>query len=109
MAWAAVNGIRMHYDSEGTGQPVLMVMGSGSRGRVWDLHQVPALTAAGYRVITFDNRGIPPTDECAEGFTVDDMVADTAALVEHLGIGPCLFVGTSMGAQIVQDLALRPC
>ncbi|MFD0140233.1 alpha/beta fold hydrolase [Streptomyces sp. NPDC127159] len=107
MAWAAVNGIRMHYDSEGTGQPVLMVMGSGSRGRVWELHQVPALTAAGYRVITFDNRGIPPTDECAEGFTVDDMVADTAALVEHLGIGPCLFVGTSMGAQIVQELALR--
>ncbi|MCV2462936.1 alpha/beta hydrolase [Streptomyces sp. ICN988] len=109
MAWAAVNGIRMHYDSEGTGQPVVMVMGSGSRGRVWDLHQVPALTAAGFRVITFDNRGIPPTEECAEGFTVEDMVADTAALVEHLGLGPCLFVGTSMGAQIVQELALaRP-
>ncbi|WP_446045731.1 alpha/beta fold hydrolase [Streptomyces olivaceus] len=109
MAWATVNNIRVHYESHGAGEPVLMVMGSGSRGRVWQLHQVPALTAAGYRVITFDNRGIPPTDECADGFTVDDMVADTAALIEYLGLGPCILVGTSMGAQIVQELALsRP-
>ncbi|MFJ6017553.1 alpha/beta fold hydrolase [Streptomyces sp. NPDC092952] len=109
MAWASVNGIRIHHESQGAGEPVLMVMGSGSRGRVWDLHQVPALTAAGYRVITFDHRGVPPTDECADGFTLDDMVADTAALVEHLGIGPCLAVGTSLGAQILQELMLaRP-
>ncbi|MEZ7154942.1 alpha/beta fold hydrolase [Streptomyces sp. MAD19A] len=109
MAWSHVNGIRVHWESHGHGEPVLLVMGSGSRGRVWDLHQVPALTAAGYRVITFDNRGIPPTDECAGGFTVDDMVADTAALIEVLEIGPCLAVGTSLGAQIVQELLLtRP-
>ncbi|GAA1225987.1 alpha/beta fold hydrolase [Streptomyces rhizosphaericus] len=109
MTWATVNGIRLHYETHGAGDPVLMVMGSGSRGRVWDLHQVPALTAAGYRVVTFDNRGIAPTDECAEGFTVEDMVADTAALIETLGLGPCFLVGTSMGAQIVQELALvRP-
>ncbi|NEB67029.1 alpha/beta hydrolase, partial [Streptomyces fulvissimus] len=73
------------------------------------LHQVPALRAAGYRVVTFDNRGIPPTDVCADGFTVDDMVADTAGLIEHLGLGPCRVVGTSLGAHVAQELCLaRP-
>ncbi|WP_030238271.1 MULTISPECIES: alpha/beta fold hydrolase [unclassified Streptomyces] len=109
MASTTVNGIRIHYASHGSGEPVVMVAGSGSGGRVWHLHQVPHLTAAGYRVITFDNRGIAPSDPCAEGFTVQDMVADTAALIERLSLGRCRLVGHSLGAQIVQELALsRP-
>lgn len=104
-----VNGIRIHYKTHGSGEPVLMVAGSGSPGRVWDLHQVPALTAAGYRVVTFDNRGIAPSEVCSDGFTIEDMVADTAALIEELGLGPCRLVGVSLGAQIVQELTLaRP-
>jgi pimeloyl-ACP methyl ester carboxylesterase len=109
MPVATVNGVRINYDEAGAGEPVLLVMGSGSRGRVWHLHQVPALVAAGFRAVTFDNRGIPPSDECGEGFTVDDMVADTAALIEHLGVAPCRVVGVSLGARITQELALaRP-
>ncbi|GLZ39392.1 alpha/beta hydrolase [Actinokineospora sp. NBRC 105648] len=104
-----VNGIRLHHTDTGHGDPVLLLMGTGSRGSVWDLHQVPALVAAGYRTITVDNRGIPPSDECASGFTVHDMVADTAALIEALDLGPCRVVGTSMGAYITAELALaRP-
>lgn len=84
-------------------------MGTGGAGRVWHLHQVPALVAAGYRVATVDNRCIPPSDECASGMTIDDLVADTAALIEHLSQGPARVVGTSLGARIVQELALaRP-
>ncbi|GAA3086336.1 alpha/beta fold hydrolase [Streptosporangium carneum] len=105
----SVNGIRLNYKDTGSGEPVLMVMGTGAGHRVWELHQVPALVEAGYRVITFDNRGIPPSDECAEGFTVHDMVGDVAGLIERLGIGPCRVVGTSMGAYVAQELALaRP-
>ncbi|GAA4555032.1 alpha/beta hydrolase [Pseudonocardia xishanensis] len=104
-----LNGISLSYDVRGAGELVVLVMGTGSPGRVWHLHQVPALLAAGYRVATFDNRGIAPTSECPEGFTVDDMVADTAALIEHLGGGPAHLVGTSLGARIVQELVLaRP-
>ncbi|MFJ2773999.1 alpha/beta fold hydrolase [Streptomyces sp. NPDC087300] len=106
-----VNGINLNYEESGpsSGPPVLLVMGSGSGGRAWHLHQVPALTAAGYRVITFDNRGIPPTDECGDGFTIDDLVGDTAGLIEALGIGPCKLVGTSLGARVAQELMLaRP-
>ncbi|GIF02380.1 alpha/beta fold hydrolase [Paractinoplanes rishiriensis] len=104
-----LNGIQFSYEDLGRGEPVVLVMGSGGRGRAWQLYQTPALTAAGYRSITVDNRGIPPTDICAGGFTVDDMVDDLVALVGHLGLGRCRFVGTSMGAQVVQELALaRP-
>ena len=42
-----INGIRLHYEESGSGEPVVMVMGSGAGGRSWHLHQVPALRAAG--------------------------------------------------------------
>ncbi|WP_424862638.1 alpha/beta fold hydrolase [Streptomyces sp. MMS24-I29] len=109
MPTARVNGISLSYEVTGQGDPVVLVMGSGAGGRAWHLHQVPALVQAGYRVITFNNRGIPPTDTCSEGFTIDDLVADTAALIEHLDAGPCRLVGTSLGAHVVQELCLaRP-
>ncbi|MYR05040.1 alpha/beta fold hydrolase [Gordonia sp. SID5947] len=106
---AQVNGIEIAYEEFGSGPLVVLVMGTGSPGRVWQAHQQPALTKAGYRVVTFDNRGISPSSECADGFSHDDMVADTAALIEHLDGGPAFVVGTSLGARITQELALtRP-
>lgn len=106
---AQVNGITLSYTDAGSGPLVVMVMGTGSPGRVWHANQQPALIKAGFRVVTFDNRGVAPSSECAEGFSMADMVADTAALIEHLGAGPAFVVGTSLGARITQELALsRP-
>lgn len=109
MPLAKLNGIDLNYDVTGDGPLVVLVMGTGSPGRVWRTHQVPVLVKQGYRVVTFDNRGIAPSSECASGMTLDDLVADTAALVEHLGGGAARVVGTSMGARVTQELALaRP-
>ncbi|SER42947.1 Pimeloyl-ACP methyl ester carboxylesterase [Lentzea xinjiangensis] len=105
MALVPLNGIELNVQTEGSGDLVVLVMGTGSPGRVWRSYQVPALVKAGYRVAYFDNRGIKPSSECAEGFTLDDMVADTAALISHLG-GPAHVIGTSLGARITQELAL---
>jgi pimeloyl-ACP methyl ester carboxylesterase len=101
---ALVNGINLNFNDYGSGEPVVLITGSGATGRMWSPHQVPALRAAGYRVITVDNRGMPPSDLCLEGFTLDDMVADTAGLVDKLGLGPCRMVGFSLGAMITQEL-----
>ncbi|WP_369359731.1 alpha/beta fold hydrolase [Streptomyces sp. cg2] len=101
-----VNGIRLRYEEAGSGEPVVLIQGTGGSHSVWQLHQVPDLTAEGYRVITFDNRGIPPSSECAEGFTIDDLVDDVAGLIDRLGLGPCRVVGTSMGSFVAQELAL---
>ena len=105
MPIATVNGIPLNYQVKGTGPLVVMIMGTGSPGRVWDLHQTPALVKAGYRVCTFDNRGIAPSYESAMGMTIADLVADTAGLIRHLG-GPAIVVGTSMGARVASELAL---
>ncbi|HEX8864281.1 MAG TPA: alpha/beta fold hydrolase [Lentzea sp.] len=105
MAIVPLNGIELNVQTEGSGELVVLVMGTGSPGRVWRTYQVPALVKAGYRVAYFDNRGIKPSSECAGGFTIDDMVADTAALISSLG-GPAHVIGTSLGARVTQELAL---
>ncbi len=106
MPFAPVNGINLSFQEYGSGEPVILLAGTGDAGRVWTPHQVPALTAAGYRAITVDNRGIPPTDVFPGGFTIEDMAADTAGLIEFLGIAPCRIIGYSMGAVVVQELLL---
>jgi pimeloyl-ACP methyl ester carboxylesterase len=100
--------VNLAYDDRGSGDPVLFIAGRGGVGRTWHLHQVPAFLAAGYRAITFDNRGSGATEQ-AEGFGVDQMVADTAALIEKLDVAAVRIVGASMGAFIAQELMIaRP-
>ncbi|MDR3081209.1 MAG: alpha/beta hydrolase, partial [Streptomyces sp.] len=101
------NGIRLSYERSGRGERVLMIMGSSAAGRVWTLHQTPALNAAGYQTITVDNRGIAPSDIPPGKYTLDDMVADTQGLIEALDAAPCRIVGVSLGAMIAQELAIR--
>jgi pimeloyl-ACP methyl ester carboxylesterase len=100
--------INLAYDDRGSGEPVVFIAGRGGAGRTWHPHQVPAFLAAGYRCITFDNRGVGATEN-AEGFTTQTMVADTAALIESLDAAPARIVGVSMGAFIAQELMVaRP-
>jgi pimeloyl-ACP methyl ester carboxylesterase len=100
--------IDLAYDDSGTGEPVVFIAGRGGAGRTWHLYQAPAFLGAGYRVITFDNRGIGATEN-ADGFTTQTMVADTAALIESLGAASACVVAASMGAFIAQELMLaRP-
>lgn len=100
--------MNLAYDDRGTGEPVLFIAGRGGAGRTWHLHQVPEFQRAGYRCITFDNRGIGATEN-AQGFTAETMVADTAALIEKLDAAPVRVVGVSMGAFLAQELMVaRP-
>jgi pimeloyl-ACP methyl ester carboxylesterase len=100
--------VNLAYDDRGSGEAVLFIAGRGGAGRTWHLHQVPEFQRAGYRCITFDNRGVGATEE-ASGFTTETMVADTAALIEQLGAAPVRLVGVSMGSFIAQELMLaRP-
>jgi pimeloyl-ACP methyl ester carboxylesterase len=100
------NGIRLSYERSGRGERVLLIMGSSAAGRVWTLHQTPALTRAGYQAVTFDNRGIPPSDVPAGKYSLADLVADTKGLIEALDAAPCRIVGASLGAVIAQELAI---
>lgn len=105
MRYIFANGIRLAYDRTGQGDRVLLIMGSGASGRVWNMHQTRALNRAGYQSIIFDNRGIAPSDVPSGRYCLADMVADTIGLIEALDAGPCHLVGTSLGASIAQDIA----
>jgi len=107
MPFLTANGIRLCYERQGGGEPVLLIMGSGAAGRVWTMHQTPALTAAGYQAVTFDNRGIAPSDVPPGRYSLAEMVADTVGLIEGLELGPCRVVGASLGAMIAQEIALH--
>lgn len=99
-----IEGKTIDYAEYGIGDPVLMVMGTGSLGQVWQLHQVPALVGAGYRVITFDNRGVAPLEPGTPKPTMADVAADIVGLVRHLCGGAARLIGTSMGAHAVQEV-----
>lgn len=100
--------MNLAYDERGAGDPVLFIAGRGGAGRTWHLHQVPEFVRAGYRAITFDNRGVGATEQ-ASGFGTEQMVADTAALIEKLNAAPVRIVAVSMGSFIAQELMLaRP-
>ncbi|MFV2118038.1 alpha/beta fold hydrolase [Streptomyces sp. Act-28] len=84
------------YTVHGSGRPVVLVTGAGGTGRIWEHHQVPALTAAGYQAITFDH------DAAGAG----ELTAVTRRLLATLGLPPCPLVGHSLGALAVQELLL---
>ena len=109
MPETTVDGVRLAYDVIGDGPPVLLVCGTGQPAVSWHLGTAQALASAGYTVVTFDNRGVPPSDAPPPPYTVADMVGDAAGLLEALDLGPARVAGLSLGALITQELALaRP-
>lgn len=105
MPYVSTNGVRLAYERSGHGEHVLMIMGSGAGGNVWTMYQVPALNQAGYETITFENRGVPPSDAPPGDYSLAELVADTVGLIEALDLAPCRLVGTSMGGNIATELA----
>ena len=88
--------IDIHYEDHGAGQPVVLIHGYPLSGRGWD-KQVPALLAAGYRVITYDRRGFGKSSQPTTGYDYDTFAADLSTLLEHLDLREAVLVGHSMG------------
>jgi pimeloyl-ACP methyl ester carboxylesterase len=107
MAEVVVNGVRLVYDVQGDGPPVLLVCGTGMPAAMWSVLAAPSLLEAGYSIITFDNRGIAPSDIPPPPYTVEEMAGDAIGLLEHLDLGPVAILGASLGGTIAQNVALR--
>ena len=88
--------IELHYQDYGTGKPVVLIHGWPLSGRSWE-NQVPALLAAGHRVITYDRRGFGDSSQPWNGYDYDTFAADLNALLEHLDLREVTLVGFSMG------------
>ena len=106
MPTANVNDIDLNYLLEGDGeQTVVLVNGLADDLLSWDF-QVPALLAAGLRVLRFDNRGIGESDKPAGPYTSRMLADDAKGLVDHLGLTGFHLMGVSMGGMIAQEYAL---
>jgi len=108
------NGITIEYETFGDAfsPPVLLIMGLGAQLTMWDERFCTALAKAGYYVIRFDNRdvGLSTTFEDATAspaYTMSDMAADAAGLLDALGIESAHIVGASMGGMIAQTFAIE--
>lgn len=104
MSTVVVNGTRLHYQNEGTGEPLVFVHGLGSSGQDWS-KQVEAF-ADRYRVITFDVRGHGQSDKPDGPYSIPLFAEDTAALLQALDAAPANVVGLSMGGMIAYQLAV---
>jgi pimeloyl-ACP methyl ester carboxylesterase len=98
-------GIDLHYESHGTGEPLVLIPGTGFAGNVWYPSQVPTLSKS-LRVVTLDVRGCGRSSAPAGVYTIEQMACDVAALLDHLGIDQAHVLGHSMGGRIGIALAL---
>ncbi|MGI3184980.1 3-oxoadipate enol-lactonase [Nioella aestuarii] len=101
------NGVRLNWREDGdpTGLPVVFANSLGTDLRLWD--QILPLLPSGLRIIRFDKRGHGLSDCPPAPYAMDDLISDTEALLDGLGISECVFVGLSIGGMIGQGLAAR--
>lgn len=106
---ATAGGVTLDYRIHGEhGEWVLMIMGLAYGQWGWHWNAEP-LSRLGYRVVTFDNRGVGGSDAPPGPYTAAQMAGDAAGLLDALGIRRAHVVGTSLGGFIAQELTLaRP-
>ena len=131
MPRAKTNGIEIEYDTMGSPDDpaILLVMGFALQMTRWPEALKRGLADAGFRVIWFDNRDVGLSTELTQytppspmevisaamsgqdasklvPYTVKDMAADAAGLLDAIGIGKADVLGVSMGGMIAQHMAL---
>ena len=121
----AANGIELAYETFGAAgaPPVVLIMGLGMQMIAWPDELCEGLARRGLFVVRFDNRdagesthlrNLPPprlSDVVVRRrpppYTISDMAADVAGLLDALGLGEVHLVGVSMGGFIAQAVALE--
>ncbi len=110
-AYAAVPGARIFYrDTGGSGAPVILLHAATGSSRVWE-YQIPAFTAAGYRIIAFDRRGwgrteIDPTQSKPSQSKPSTAADDLLALLDQLHLDRVHVIGTAAGGFTALDFTL---
>lgn len=94
----------LHYESHGTGEPLLLIPGLAAGGWIW-FKQVESL-AKHFRVITFDPPGIGRSAAAAEQPSILGLANETEALLRELGIARAHILGASFGGFVAQEFAL---
>ena len=110
MAFAKINGYRMHYQIFGDDDaPALALIhgglggGDGSKDTI---NRQAAALAAEYRCIFYDRRACGQSDAPPDGYDIPNCAGDLRMLLEHLGIEKAHILGSSAGGPIAMQFAL---
>jgi pimeloyl-ACP methyl ester carboxylesterase len=87
-------GVDLHVVEAGEGSPVVLAHGFPDLGYTWR-RQLPALAAAGYRVMAPDQRGYGRSGrpDRVEAYDIEQLTDDLICLVDDLGEERAVFVG----------------
>jgi pimeloyl-ACP methyl ester carboxylesterase len=100
--FADINGVRMHYDVQGSGFPLVLIHAAIANLDMWDA-QMPAFSSK-FRVIRCDVRGFGETPDPAGKYTDYE---DLKTLLDHLGVKRAHVAGVSNGGRIALEFALQ--
>jgi 3-oxoadipate enol-lactonase len=103
MPFVTGQGAKIHWEAQGQGTPVLLIMGHLYSSRMW--YPLLATLAKTHRVITFDNRG---TGESAttSNVTIEQLAADARAVLDAAGESQAHIYGVSMGGGIAAEFGM---
>ena len=104
MTTAVVSGVRLAFDVEGTGEPLLLIQGLGYGRSGWG--PAPALLAKRHRVVTYDSRGFGDSDVTPGPYATAQLAADAVAVLDASGHAQAGVIGISLGGMVAQELVL---
>src|SRR5208283_3232592 len=104
MSIVETNGIKMACQERGQGDPLILIMGLGAPGSVWEEHVKEYEKY--FHCYLLDNRGAGDSDKPAGPYSTRMMAEDVAGLMNALSIPSARVAGISMGSAIAQELAL---
>src|SRR5437764_6860736 len=104
--YANLPGVRIWYrDTGGSGVPIVLMHAATGSSQVWE-HQIPELTAAGYRVIAYDRRGWGRTAIDSTGPQPGTAADDLQALMDYLHVDRFHVIATAAGVSVALDYAI---
>jgi len=98
-------GAKIYWDEQGTGDPVLLIMGLAYPSDAW--YRTRPVLAKTYRTIVIDNRGVARSDMLPGPYPIALMAADALAVLDAAGVERAHVYGISMGGMIAQELTLQ--
>lgn len=101
--FAIANGVRLHYVTSGSGEPVVLIHGYPETWYAW--HKIIPTLAEKYTVIAPDLRGLGESDIAATGYDKRTVAEDVHQLLIGLGIERFMLVAHDMGVPVAYALA----
>ena len=104
MPKVSVNGLKLYYEIEGDGAPVVLIPGFAAGRWIW-FKQTEL--SRNFRVIIFDPRGVSASEKPEGPQTISLLADDVAHLLETIGVESAHIVGASFGGFVAQEFALK--